>query len=201
MLHRLKLILRKKLIGIINSEYHDNYATYIKKSILNIGEYTYGEPFVIDYGEVGIKVSIGKFCSIAKGVQIYLGGNHNYLAITTFPLRAKLFNEEVNVPLSNGNVNIQNDVWIGRDVTIMSGITIGNGAVIAANSVVTKNVDSYSIVGGNPAKLIKYRFTKEIIDKLEAIQWWNWDIEKIKANVDLLSSRKIEEFISKFWKK
>lgn len=201
MLHRLKLILRKKLIGIINKEYHDNYVNNLNNGRLTIGEFTYGEPFIINYGEVGVKVNIGKFCSIAKGVQIYLGGNHDYFAITTFPLKAKLVNEEVNAPLSKGNVNIGNDVWIGRDVTIMSGITIGNGAVIAANSVVTKNVEAYSIVGGNPAKLIKYRFPKEVIEKLEEIQWWDWDIEKIKANIELLSSRKVEEFISIFGKK
>lgn len=201
MLHRLKLIIQKRFIGIINKENHDNYVKNLNSGRLTIGEFTYGEPFIIDYGEVGVKVNIGKFCSIAKGVQIYLGANHDYFAITTFPLKVKLFNEEVNAPLSKGNVSIGNDVWIGRDVTVMSGITIGNGAVIAANSVLTKNVEAYSVVGGNPAKLIKYRFEKEIIEKLEEIEWWNWDIEKIKMNIDLLSSRKVEEFILLFGKK
>jgi len=201
MLHRLKLFLCKKHISIINEEYHDNYVKNLINGKLTIGEFTYGEPFIIDYGEVGVKVNIGKFCSIAKGVKIYLGGNHDYYAITTYPLKAKLLNKEVETPKSNGDVNIKNDVWIGRDVTIMSGVTIGNGAVIAANSVVTKDVEAYSIVGGNPAKLIKYRFSKETIEKLEEIQWWDWDIEKIKANIELLSSRKVKELISIFGKK
>jgi len=201
MLHRLKLIFRKKLIGIINKEYYDNYLKNLHDGKLNIAEFTYGEPIVIDYGEVGVKVDIGKFCSIAKGVQIYLGGNHDYNRVTTYPLKAKLLNEKVEPPKSNGNVSIGSDVWLGRDVTIMSGITIGNGAVIAANSVVTKNVEAFSIVGGNPAKLIKYRFAKEIIEELEKIQWWNWELEKIKSNIELLSSKKVEEFILLFRKK
>lgn len=79
----------------------------------------------------------------------------------------------------------------------MSGIKIGNGAVIAANSHVVKDVPAYSIVGGNPAKVIKYRFSQEQIEKLEKIQWWNWEDQKIKENVDLLCSNNIDEFICK----
>lgn len=81
---------------------------------------------------------------------------------------------------------IENDVWIGHDVTILRGVTIGNGAVIAAKSVVTKNVPPYAIVGGNPAKIIKYRFSKKIVQKLQNIKWWDWSIEKIVENSDLL---------------
>ena len=81
-----------------------------------------------------------------------------------------------------------NDVWIGQNVTIMSGVKIGDGAIIAANSVVTKNVDSYSIVGGNPAKFIKKRFDDELIEYLFKLKWWNWSKEKISENLVVLCS-------------
>lgn len=77
-------------------------------------------------------------------------------------------------------MNIGNDVWIGRNVIVLPGVSIGNGAVVGAGSVVTKNVEKYSIVAGNPARPIRYRFTSEQIEKLEKIKWWDWDIAKIK---------------------
>ena len=86
-------------------------------------------------------------------------------------------------------------MWIGANVTVMSGINIGDGAVIANNSHVVKNVEPYSIVGGNPAKFIKYRFTPEQIEKLLEIKWWNWDDEKINKYAPLLCNENIDEFI------
>lgn len=83
----------------------------------------------------------------------------------------------------------------------LSGVTIGDGAVIAARSVVTKNVKPYEIVGGNPARHIKFRFSESQINSLLEIKWWNWDIEKIKANFDLILSPNIDDFISKHIKK
>ncbi len=82
-------------------------------------------------------------------------------------------------------------------MTILSGITIGDGAVIAANSNVTKNVDPYAIIGGNPAKLIKKRFSDEAISKLLSIKWWNWEIDKVKDNLDLIMSEDIDVFIDR----
>ena len=93
---------------------------------------------------------------------------------------------------TKGNTEIGNDVWIGFNSTIMPGIKIGDGAIIATNSTVTKNVEPYTIVGGNPAKEIKKRFTKEQIEKLLEIKWWNWEIEKITKNVENLTSENIE---------
>jgi virginiamycin A acetyltransferase len=84
---------------------------------------------------------------------------------------------------------IGNDVWVGYKATIMSGVTIGDGAIIAAHSVVTKDVEPYAIVGGNPAKLIKKRFSEERIQQLLEMAWWNWDIEKISANVAVLTGK------------
>jgi acetyltransferase-like isoleucine patch superfamily enzyme len=100
-----------------------------------------------------------------------------------------------NYKITKGDVIIGNDVWISSNVTIMSGVTIGDGAVIANNSHVVKNVEPYSLVGGNPARLIKYRFTQEQIEQLLEIKWWLWDDEKISAFTPLLCNSDIDEFI------
>lgn len=96
---------------------------------------------------------------------------------------------------TKGDVIIGNDVWIAENVTIMSGVTIGDGSVIACNSHVVKDVEPYSLVGGNPAKFIKYRFTQDQIEKLLQIKWWNWDDGKINQFVPLLCNNNIDEFI------
>ena len=98
-------------------------------------------------------------------------------------------------PSSKGNVIIGNDVWVGRNVTIISGCKIGDGAVIACNSHVVKDVEPYSIVGGNPAKHIKYRFTKDQIESLLKIKWWYWEDKKINENLPLLCNSDIDKFI------
>jgi acetyltransferase-like isoleucine patch superfamily enzyme len=144
---------------------------------------------------------IGKFCSIAGNLNIYLGGDHRTDWVTTYPfgnIHNNIFNkfDGTGHPKTNGDVIIGNDVWICDNVTIMSGVTIGDGAVIACNSHVVKNVEPYSIVGGNPAKLIKYRFTPEQIEKLLEIKWWNWEDEKINDFTPVLCNNNIDDFIN-----
>jgi len=146
--------------------------------------YTYGfENLRFYYTDSGSQFTVGSFCSFAENINIYLGGNHRHDWVTTFPFGHRdtnifnKFNGEGH-PTTKGDINIGNDVWIGSNTTIMSGVTIGDGAIVANNSHVVKNVDPYSIVGGNPAKLIKHRFTKEQIEKLLEIKWWNWDDQK-----------------------
>ncbi|MBY0480821.1 MAG: CatB-related O-acetyltransferase [Chitinophagaceae bacterium] len=90
-----------------------------------------------------------------------------------------------------GDIHIGNDVWIGYNATIMAGVTIGDGAIIATNSTVIKDVEPYSIVGGNPAIEIKKRFSTEMIDRLLKLKWWDWDIEKITKNVQTLTGKDI----------
>ena len=156
-----------------------------------IGEFTYGKPIIRDWKDE-TKLSIGKFCSIADNVQIFLGGGHHYEYISTYPFNTMLFPDLVNNHVldrtSNGDVNIGNDVWIGMNVIILSGVEIGNGAVVAAGSVVVKNVMPYAIVGGNPAKFIKFRFTSDTITYLEDLKWWDWPIEKIKEYKSVLTA-------------
>jgi virginiamycin A acetyltransferase len=132
---------------------------------------------------------------------------HHLNSFTTYPLFWNfIFDPQVNnyseiIPdkkyygKPKGNTVIGNDVWIGENVIIMSGVRIGDGAIIANNSHVVKNVEPYSLAGGNPAKHIKYRFTKNQIDALLKIQWWNWSDEKINRHLDLLTNANIDEFI------
>jgi acetyltransferase-like isoleucine patch superfamily enzyme len=165
---------------------------------MTFGKYTYGTPNIL-WQNNDAELIVGNFCSIAANVNIYLGGNHMTNWVTTYPfghIHQDVFNNfnGYGHPSTKGNVIIGNDVWIGSNVTIMSGITIGDGAIIANNSHIVKNVDPYSLVGGNPAKLIKYRFTEEQIKKLLEIKWWYWDDEKINNFTPLLCNN-IDEFI------
>jgi len=162
----------------------------------DIGEYTYGFPKVLSWGE-GATLRIGKFCSIAEGVVILLGGEHRIDWVTTYPFSV-LFPEAGEFrghPRTKGDVVIGNDVWIGQEATILSGVTIGNGAVIAARSVVSRPVPDYAIVGGNPARVVRYRFPEPQIRALQEIAWWNWPRERIVRYLPLLLSNQIDDFI------
>lgn len=158
----------------------------IGKSLISVGRFTYGfENILIKQWNEGAPLNIGSFCSIARNIQIFLGGNHRIDWITTFPFghifQAELGGENIQGhPTTKGGVNIGNDVWIGQGVTIMSGVSIGDGAVIAINSTIIDDVPPYSIIGGNPAKHIKYRFSDEIINLLLELRWWELSIDQIK---------------------
>ncbi len=166
------------------------YPNYI------IGRGSYGVPEVHDWKE-GSTLKIGSFCSISAYVQIFLGGEHRLDWITTSPLSYMFEDNSIkDYGLSKGDVIIGNDVWICANVIILSGVTIGDGAVIANGAIVTQDVKPYSIVGGNPAKIIKYRFSPEIIKQLLSICWWNWPETQIKEGLKYLQSNDINRFIS-----
>lgn len=138
------------------------------------GQYSYGKCNVLNWGEP-YTLKVGKFCSIGGNVTVYTGGNHRCDWVTTYPfghVHKNIFNtfDGKGHPKSNGDVIIGNDVWIGSNTTIMSGVVVGDGSVIANSSHVVKNVEPYSIIGGNPAKLIKYRFTEDQIQSLLKIK-------------------------------
>jgi acetyltransferase-like isoleucine patch superfamily enzyme len=170
---------------------------------MSIGKHTYKiENLQIYYYDSGAKLYIGNFCSIASDIKIFLGGNHRHDWVTTYPfghIHQDIFNNfnGEGHPTTKGDIIIGNDVWIGQNTTIMSGIKIGDGAVIANNSHIVKDVEPYSIVGGNPAKLIRYRFTTEQIDKLLRIKCWDWEDEKINKFTPLLCNINIDDFINK----
>lgn len=127
-------------------------------------------------------VNIGNFCSIASNTSIR-DHNHNLKSCTSYFIKHHVlggnYGDDV---VSKGPVVIKNDVWIGTQTVILSGVTIGNGAVIGANTVVDKDIPPYAIAVGSPAKVIKYRFDEEIIEKLLEIQWWKWSIDRIRRN-------------------
>jgi acetyltransferase-like isoleucine patch superfamily enzyme len=164
-----------------------------------IGEYTYGNPDIVSWGKEAT-LKIGKYCSIAGNVVIFLGSEHRTDWISTYPF--PIFLEEGKSikghPSTKGDVIIGNDVWIGFNVIIISGVTIGDGVAIGAGSVVAKDVPPYAIVSGNPARIVRYRFNEEIIQKLLQIRWWDWPDEKVKGNIHLICSDSIGVFIKKF---
>ena len=151
------------------------------------------------------KINVGKYCSIGRDCNFFLHANHRADWITTSSqLWGPVTNEIANLhmqmghPSCKGDIEIGNDVWIGAKSTIMSGVKISNGAVVAAGSTVTKDVPPYAIVAGNPAKVVKYRFTEEQIEKLMDIKWWEWNEDKIKEVAMELWSTGIDNFIKKY---
>lgn len=154
---------------------------------ITIGDYTsiWGPNVVITSAIKGIQ--IGKFCSIARNVTIQ-EFNHNLSRFSTYNINRNILGTDVSDNISKGDIIIGNDVWIGASSTIVSGVKIGHGAVIAANSVVTKDVLPYSIVAGNPAKHIRFRFEENKIAKLLDLAWWEWSPTEIKARINELDS-------------
>jgi acetyltransferase-like isoleucine patch superfamily enzyme len=138
-------------------------------------------------------MKIGAFCSISDGVTIFLGGNHRTDWVTTYPFSVlrESAKDLVGHPATKGDVVIGNDVWIAYGATILSGVEIGNGAVIGAQAVVTKSVLPYSIVAGNPARHIKFRFAEHEIEILQSLAWWDWPEDKLDKAMPLLLSENI----------
>lgn len=193
-----------------------NRLCFLKNIVKNpniiIGDYTYYDDFEnvenfeknvkYHFDFIGDKLIIGKFCMIASGVTFIMNGaNHMTDALTSYPFA--IFGNGWEKAMDNksypikGDINIGNDVWIGYNATIMSGVTIGDGAIIATNSTVTKDVEPYAIVGGNPAHEIRKRFPDETIVKLLETKWWDWEIEKITENVQNLTDSHIDNYLNK----
>ena len=182
----------------------------VKHPNIKIGGYTYYHDFddVANFERnvkyffdfVGDELVIGKFCMIASGVKFIMNGaNHLTDSLSAYPFAifGKGWEEAMKgkaYPFK-GNIVIGNDVWIGHNVTIMAGVTIGDGAIIATNATVVSDVEPYAIVGGNPAKEIKKRFSKAVIARLLELQWWDWDMEKITRNIQHLTGNDIDKLV------
>ena len=189
----------------------DRETVYLKNVVTDpsiiVGDYTMYNDFVNDptnfqknnvlyhYPINHDRLIIGKFCSIACGARfLFNSANHSLTSLATYPF--PIFFEEWGLDVSHiteawdnkGDIVIGNDVWIGYEAVILSGVTIGDGAIIGTRAVVIKDVPSYTIVGGVPAKPIRKRFDEETIQKLEEIRWWDWEEERIKKNVQAIRS-------------
>lgn len=182
----------------------------IKNPNIIVGDYTYYDDFedvenfeknvkyLFDF--IGDKLIIGKFCMIASDVTFVMNGaNHLTDAISTYPFA--IFGSDWENAMegktypTKGDTIVGNDVWIGHKVTIMPGVKIGDGAIIATRSVVTKDVPPYSVVGGNPAKELKKRFSEEDIATLLELKWWDWEIDRITRNVEHLTGNQLDQLV------
>lgn len=173
-----------------------NERTHIKPHVHILSNTTLNNCIIDSYSYVGRNclvqnAQIGKFCSIANDVFIGLGTHPIHLLSTSTlfyriknTLGIKLMEKDLNFD-EYQKISIGNDVWIGARAILMDGISVGDGAIIAANAVVTKNVPPYAIVGGVPAKILKYRFDEEQVTKLLESKWWEYPLDKIKQKIDL----------------
>ncbi len=176
----------------------------VNNSNIIVGDYTYYDDpagvknfdrqVLYHYPFVGDKLIIGKFCAIAEGVKFIMNGaNHSLSGFSTYPF--EVFGEdwqiERNYPYK-GDTVVGNDVWLGYQAVILPGVNIGHGAIIGTQAVVTKSVPAYAIVGGNPARIIRYRFDEQVIAALLEIAWWDWPVEEITRHLSKIVGADIQ---------
>lgn len=184
-----------------------NTLISVKPTITNpniiVGEFTYFsdvdfESHVLHhYDFIGDKLIIGKFCQIASGVTFIMNGaNHQMNAASTYPFYIMGWEQDVpsraDLPLK-GDTVVGNDVWIGQNSTILPGVHIGDGAIIGLNSVVSKDVEPYTVVAGNPVRFIRKRFDDELIELLQKLKWWDKPVEEIQELIPLLTDSNLSK--------
>lgn len=178
---------------------------------ISVGDYTYYDDPVapLDFERNNVlfncpefedRLMIGKFCSIASGTRFIMGSaNHRISSVSTYPFSVfgGAWTENVPPHLSQlpfkGDTVVGNDVWLGRECVIMPGIHIGDGAIVAAYSVVTRDVEPYTVVGGNPARFLKRRFSQDLIDLLLQLRWWDFPPEELADFLPVLCNENLEE--------
>jgi virginiamycin A acetyltransferase len=173
-----------------------------------VGDYTYYDDpdgpqnfeanVLYHFPFMGDKLVIGRFCAIARGVTFIMNGaNHKTSGFSTYPFYIfgngweKVTPKDDELPFK-GDTVVGNDVWIGYAATVMPGVTIGHGAIVASRSVVTKDVPAYSVVGGNPAAVIKYRFDQATREALLSLAWWDWSAAKITKHLEAIVNNDLE---------
>lgn len=183
-----------------------NFTTPIKvypMELVIVGKHSYGPIDVYTYDSPTEKLLIGSYCSIAKDVRFILGGNHITNHILTYPINNMLISNKINDSFSKGEVIIEDDVWIGVGAIILSGVKLGQGCVVGAGAVVTKSFPPFSIIGGNPARLLKMRFEKDVVDQLLNIglDFSCFDKKFIIDNKNLFNTKLDVDIINKINKK
>ena len=169
----------------LNPHNFTNAEDLFDSTCVDVGDYTYGGLRVLTYNKIN-KLKIGRFCSIAQEVMFILSADHYTNHISSYPYKVFIMKEEQE-GVSKGDINVDDDVWIGFRSIILSGVHIGQGAIIAAGSVVTKDVPPYAIVGGVPAKVIKYRFSQQMITEL------------LKSDYSKLTDEMVQEHINELY--
>jgi acetyltransferase-like isoleucine patch superfamily enzyme len=196
---RLKKILADSIFFLRNVEDGVRFQKAIAAGVLRVGRHTYGRPRVHSYrGHPGI-VEIGSYCALADEIDIFVGGDHQFW-VTTFPIGDLRDRQDLMKGYNQRKleVHIGSDVWIGYGATILGGITIGDGAVIGARAVVASSVPAYAIVVGNPARVLRYRFSPAIIAELLKIRWWEWPEDRLAQAIPFLASSNVNEFVNRY---
>lgn len=196
----------------------DKETVYLKNVVtdphIQVGDFTMYNDFVRDPRQFEMnnvlyhypvnrdKLMIGKFCSIACGAKfLFNSANHAKTSLSTYPF--PIFYEEWGLDVKNvaaawenkGDIVIGSDVWIGYEAVILAGVTIGDGAIVGARAVVTKDVPPYAVVGGVPARVIRWRFPAGTIDALQRIKWWDWPTEKIRKYLPAIQAGELESLL------
>ena len=165
--------------------------TFFPQDKVSVGKMTYGELNVVTFNS-NTRLDIGSYCSIGQHVTFMLDAEHRTDTISTYPFRAKIL-KTGDEAFSKGNIKVDDDVWIGYGTIVMSGVHIGQGAVVAAGAVVTKDVPPYAIVGGVPARIIRYRFTEELREKLLKVDFSKLTEDMIKEHTEDLYTELTEQ--------
>jgi acetyltransferase-like isoleucine patch superfamily enzyme len=165
---------------------------------VSIGRHTFGHGVdTFQLFRPGARIEVGGFCCIQREARILAGSEHFTDRVSTFPFSARIFDPQagnLDESIDRGPTVIGNDVWIGMGAIVLSSVLVGDGAVIAAGAIVSKAVPAYAVVAGNPAQIVRYRFEKDVRERLLALRWWDWSDEALMRE-RLFLSADVHEFL------